>query len=350
MIDGMYNNLKKYRNSLIGIGILWILLFHCRLMTLPLADFIRQIGYGGVDICLYLSGFGIFFSLRKDSKISSFYHRRIVRIIPQYVIVTLIYSVYMNFIGEFTCKDVSLTVSGLFYFISDKMTFNWYIPALLVLYFFSPFLYWYICYFGKKTYKYFAFCLIILVAIVLGLAQRLIDIDRFMTLSTRIPIYFMGMLTAYDESIFNNKFKFKQLMNIFITICSTILLYILIRVNCVELLGKYGLYWYPMFFIVPNLCSWICTLLSWLEKKSIMVWARKFIEYTGRNSLMIYLISVTFTLVAPNVIPACYVKQHPYLYNILLVVLVYLLVEVYNKLIYLIKKKDWYDNEISKQI
>ena len=57
---------SKYRTECIGVGIFWVLLFHARLLTLPVGNFIKLIGYGGVDICLMMSGFGIYHSLSRS--------------------------------------------------------------------------------------------------------------------------------------------------------------------------------------------------------------------------------------------------------------------------------------------
>ena len=69
---------------------LWILLFHIP-MELPGAGLrlFRQLGYGGVDLCLFASGVGCFYSLSKDPDAGRFLGRRLWRLGPVYLIFML---------------------------------------------------------------------------------------------------------------------------------------------------------------------------------------------------------------------------------------------------------------------
>ena len=64
-----------FRRELMGIAILWIMLRHLPISSgyYYVLDYLMNLGYGGVDMFLFLSGFGLFFSMKKDSRIGSFY-------------------------------------------------------------------------------------------------------------------------------------------------------------------------------------------------------------------------------------------------------------------------------------
>ena len=62
---------SKYRTELMGIATLWVMLFHYGNINIPIIDNLRIIGYGGVDIFLFLSGIGLSFSIKGGVK--SFY-------------------------------------------------------------------------------------------------------------------------------------------------------------------------------------------------------------------------------------------------------------------------------------
>lgn len=77
-----YGLISKYRSELMGLSILWVVLFHSSidLNFFPFSE-IKSIGYGGVDIFLLVSGIGIYKSLEKNS-ISRFIKNRAKKIVP----------------------------------------------------------------------------------------------------------------------------------------------------------------------------------------------------------------------------------------------------------------------------
>lgn len=80
-----------------GVAILWIMLFH--LGFLPqvfICQFLSSIGYAGVDMFVLLSGYGIYFSLSKTSSLITWYKKRLVRIIPIWLIFSIILYYYCN--------------------------------------------------------------------------------------------------------------------------------------------------------------------------------------------------------------------------------------------------------------
>ena len=76
----------------LGIAILMVLFYHQ-----PVDGVINNIyfypGFLGVDIFMFFSGLGLCYSLKKNS-VSVFYKHRMKRIIPLYVILGLIVSLY----------------------------------------------------------------------------------------------------------------------------------------------------------------------------------------------------------------------------------------------------------------
>ena len=141
--------ISEARNVLFGIATLWIGLFHSWNLTLKTYTdneflikafgFIRGTGNVGVDMFLFLSGVGLFFSFTKDSNVLRFWKRRLMRVLPTaFLIAAFYFSIrYVN--GRFT--------SGLPHYIS-RMTFTyfffkgervfWFISLILALYIVFP--------------------------------------------------------------------------------------------------------------------------------------------------------------------------------------------------------------------
>lgn len=125
--------ISKNRNMLMGIAILWIMAFHHRFTDIPNVSFwIEKIGYSGVDIFAFCSGFGLYFSLNSGQSVRSFFKKRFWRIIPLTIVeVFLLYGV-VNY------DNISfLSSESLFYWLAQ----TWYIEFCFIVYLLFPFFY-----------------------------------------------------------------------------------------------------------------------------------------------------------------------------------------------------------------
>lgn len=137
-----------------GFAMLWIFLTHSLSLKLGfnpsgILGLLFGYGYLGVDVFLFLSAYGLSFSLEKNDVIS-FYKRRIQRIIPIWFIVLLMVHLAgivisskmpeLDFKYPKSLDDLFFWYSGLgFWF--DKCCYEWYVPSILALYFVSPFIF-----------------------------------------------------------------------------------------------------------------------------------------------------------------------------------------------------------------
>lgn len=70
-IKAGFSLLTKYRSAVMGLAAIWIFVFHewnnTFKMEIPfyIASRIKQFGYGGVDIFLFLSGIGLTYAIGK---------------------------------------------------------------------------------------------------------------------------------------------------------------------------------------------------------------------------------------------------------------------------------------------
>lgn len=122
-------DIGKNRTYLMGWAILFVLCYHFLGCTRNfLGDF--NIGYVGVDLFLFLSGYGLTKSYQKN-KLSVFYERRVKRMFPLYAIVTIILTI-LN-------RDKSLlhfiaNLSSISFWISNgEYRIDWYLQSLFGL-------------------------------------------------------------------------------------------------------------------------------------------------------------------------------------------------------------------------
>lgn len=204
------NKISLNRGALMGGAILWVFLFHVGGIGVPYIDTLCSKGYLGVDIFFFLSGWGLCHSLSKDSNITQFYRRRILKIIPSWwIIISMmaVVQVIMHLPHPESFVDFILYFSGIGYFVqglfpdsSIFVTFyEWYIPTLLLFYLFAPI-------FAKLSIRYNFFILII--GVVAILCVNYFCFSEIYSLSyCRFPIYILGFvaykLGAHNELILN---------------------------------------------------------------------------------------------------------------------------------------------------
>ena len=120
-----------------GVAIIFILLYHSYTWCIPERNLYLSIfkhGYIGVDIFIFLSGFGLCSSYTKNN-LTTFYINRLKKIYPLYVLTGLLISLISNTKGSIltTIWDVFCNISTLSYWNFGGIYWNWYIPAIVLL-------------------------------------------------------------------------------------------------------------------------------------------------------------------------------------------------------------------------
>lgn len=151
MTKNITSKLSDVRGELFGFSIITIILFHfCEdvekagfggAAAAVTKIYNLALGSGGVEIFLFLSGMGLFYSLSRNPRLSCFYRKRIKRILPAYLV--------FGGIG-WLILDIMLKKTGWVQFFLDFTTISfwtqgrrlvWYISLILILYLLFPLLY-----------------------------------------------------------------------------------------------------------------------------------------------------------------------------------------------------------------
>jgi peptidoglycan/LPS O-acetylase OafA/YrhL len=132
-------NISRFRGELMGVAMLFIILFHVDLDRWNYFFGLRRIGNIGVDIFFFLSGVGLWFSWVKSQDWKRFYKRRFVRIYPAWLIIACLYYIPRFRGGDLMAwtdlvGDISINWD---FWLHGELTF-WYIPATMMLYLFAP--------------------------------------------------------------------------------------------------------------------------------------------------------------------------------------------------------------------
>ena len=201
-MDTSLQLLSKHRSAIMGFAILWIMLYHFPVPTdLFLLDFIKSIGYGGVDVFLFLSGFGLYFSMsRKNFILKKYYKSRFFRIVPEFwLVLSIVFLIQM----DFSATNISafiLRASTLGYWIGHQDE-TWFISCIIFLYAIFPL---YFNLFKKYGIKVsFAFigaslALILIYALICVFAYNNKNFGGFTILTiARLPIFFIGAVFGH---------------------------------------------------------------------------------------------------------------------------------------------------------
>ena len=151
-----YDRISRYKGALMGIAILIVVYGHLFYYHSGLKDYTELnitewYTVGSVDIFLFLSGFGIYHSLKKNADPLRFMQRRLERLLPSYLPFILVYCLFMLWADQMNKWQAvgNLTTFGWWAQIGGQ--FNWYIPTLVGLYLLSPLFFAVIERYGKRA-------------------------------------------------------------------------------------------------------------------------------------------------------------------------------------------------------
>ena len=131
--------ISKHRTPLMGIAALMIIVCHMLgydVVRPAIVDKILWRGNYGMDIFLFLSGIGCWYSLSKSCSLNIWYRKRFVRIFVPYLLIQIPFWAWRMAIGTFHLPHELLVFSTLDFWLHHKGA--WYVALLLPLYLITP--------------------------------------------------------------------------------------------------------------------------------------------------------------------------------------------------------------------
>ena len=267
-----YSIISRNRGKLMGIATLWIAVFHSTMwITNRGLGFLKVNGYGGVDIFLFLSAFGLYYSYSKDSDKKNFYLKRARRVLPAIIPVMFLSSL----ISGYSLPKLVAVVLNVDFWISGNLVL-WYFPALLVLYLVTPF---FLDRFIGHEKKW------LVLGLAFGILIGLLTLnDVRLIFYSRIPVFVTGFYFAY---LAKGEVKISTLMKMVLAV--TCLAGFVLLYFCYHRYGgymwSYGLYWYPFILITPGMLVYLSIFLELVSGISLFGLLGKL----GRYSMEFYL-------------------------------------------------------------
>lgn len=284
-------NISRFRAEQMGAAMLFVILFHVALDRGDPFYGLRRCGNVGVDIFLFLSGVGLWFSWVKTPDVLRFYRRRLLRIVPTWIVVATAF--YLpDYLGarRFSHSIVDLigdiTINWDFW-LHDELTF-WYVPAIMALYLVAP---WYMRLVQSRTvYRWLPLLMVIwcvMVQWVLPIHHAVGHIEIFWS---RVPIFFIGI--NFGEMVRTRR----QLSSDAVWLL--LVTFLMTFGTCLYLEqvrhGQFPLFVERMLYIPFTVCTVL--VMNRIFRRTPQ-WVNSSFRFVGALSLEAYLIHIHFVLV-----------------------------------------------------
>lgn len=274
----------KYRKELMGVAALCIMVFHVWQLVFEnvfilnkMERFVRRIGFCGVDIFFFLSGFGLYYALKKE-KLITYYWNRLRRIL----IPPAIYIAIRCFLDGWTVKYGVLSLFGFYFYTEDIYTFLWFIPAIITMYVWFPL---YNAIFEKVRNKFYFIAEFMIIWLIFSVFVKDIMREDLFGFTNRIPIFVIGAFLGWTNEHMRNTIScsYKVLMG-FVFVLGVFLawetnykdLFLVVQVsNC----------------CIPNILmtlSGVTLLVCFLESAPHIFWLKSILRFLGSITLELY--------------------------------------------------------------
>ncbi len=252
-----FSDISKYRSELMGLAIVLVMLCH-NSISIPFSSLdyahnslLKPILQIGVDIFLFLSGLGCYYSYAKNKNMFSFYKKRFSRIIPVYIVIEFVRIIELwvrhgDLIGSI------YSFSPFSFWFSNYLDI-WFISAILVCYLLFPFLYVVIT---KGNWLVLSLIICSFIILSFSCTQLFPNWLPARVFLVRLPVFFFGGITGKYAK--NNK-ELPYFMNF----PMVLLCFILFLIACILALRMQNTWSFCLCrlifgFLAPLLCILAC--------------------------------------------------------------------------------------------
>ena len=286
--------ISDYRGVLMGISIICIIIFHyvedCGIYHVHKngwEEFFRNyITSSSVDGFLFLSGFGLYYAMKKHPDISQFYKRRFTRILIPYFLIAIPALCWNDFLFDKTGVKAFFSDLSFYSFFTRGMSWFWYILLICFCYLIFPFIFRAIDKAPDEESEQMRiinlFTFFTMITFVIRLSNKeLFDNTNLALL--RIPFFCLGCFIgkySYEKRSISGGTYGLMLLSLFA---------IQFRKGSKIIFARYS-----AAFLNISACILIAILFSKLKHfEKIHNWIKKFFEWFGKYSLELYLAHVT---------------------------------------------------------
>ena len=291
-----YSLISKYRAVLMGLAIILVMFCHLdvaqdhnNIAATPLARALHVFTVS-VDIFLFLSGVGLYYSYSKKKKsYISFEKRRLARILPYYLIIGgstyIIYDLVMNHFDVWKVLSDILFIT----WFRDGQTWYWYILAIIVFYLMFPVFYMLVnSKHGLLKTLLFSLFWWTLVEVICYLFPNAVS---FKVALARLPIFVIGI---YFGMLSYRKVESKRLTVIFLTILG-FGLFLGTKVPPFKPISEF--FYYPVRALLAiSIISTVIILMEIIETKRVGRFFSQILGWFGGLTIELYLLHQSYMI------------------------------------------------------
>lgn len=279
-----YQRIGKYKSALMGIAILIVVYghyfyYHSDFTAYQNLNITMWYTVGSVDMFIFLSGFGIWHSLSKNSDPLRFMQRRLGRLLPSYLPFILVYCCFFLLTNQMNKYQALGNLTTFGWWAQMGQQFNWYIPTQIAMYLFSPLFFRIIQQYDRR-----ALWMIPLMYLIMGGCvgtSLMIGVSRF-------PVYFLGMYLGKEAAEGKSPSKRHLTISGVAAVVSMIALYFLVT-RFPGSLSKFGFWWHPYLLSTPGCLYFTSWCLEKHEKWALTRKLNQGLSRLGGRSFEIYL-------------------------------------------------------------
>lgn len=162
-----FNLISKYREELMGYAIFGVLVSHLLMwldIKIPGVNMVLRLIY--TQGFLFLSGFGLYYSLSKSSEILPFYKRRVKRLYIPFALMAFIPFLIRALQFEGSISNFFSYITTAYFWIHGNYNYwgMWYVAVSIMLYLAYPFLHKFIFFSNKKIVLKSVVCFVLAIA------------------------------------------------------------------------------------------------------------------------------------------------------------------------------------------
>ena len=299
MKNNDYSLISKYRSVLMGIAILMIMFCHFDVaqshheMSVNSLARILHTFTVGVDIFLFLSGVGLFYSYtKKKTTYITFQKKRIIRLFPLYFLIAgITYIVYDTIIINFGLGKFLRDIFFISWF-TESSTKYWYILVIAVFYLMFPVLYNFI-HDGRNGLLKTVFLSLFWWLGVEAICYFMPTVSHFRIALERMPVFAFGI---YCGKLSYDKAELKRIPIYLITIWGYIF-FLLLKTPIIKRFAE-QLY-YPMrAFLSLSIIVTVILILEWLKGELKRVYNALIVVFSwfGSVTLELYLLHQSYMI------------------------------------------------------
>ena len=299
--------ISKYRSEIFGLAILSIMVFHFSedysgalakglvasgsLTTSVVMLWYKAIGSVGVDIFVFLSGMGLWFSYSKKEDTLAFYGRRLTRLLPSYLIAGIPLWLVVDVLLRDTSILQALLDLSFITFLTQGVRTIWFIGFILVMSLIFPVFYHIM---KKRPVIGLIACYVAFAVLLVFLkANHPSGYGRIEIAFCRVPVFILGVFMA-------RYIKADRTLPVWFAVITILLLTVFDLVLQFKILDSSQNAKYFRFLdsvLAVGLIFLIVGLLALLDQglSDSRVWGavHRFLQWTGAYSLELYVIHVT---------------------------------------------------------